>query len=85
MDHTFCPTPSVTALRIVEGYAVVNGYPCLRGDVVSAFPHAEEDECCALKPPDEWFESFVPPDDPEAPGGSQRRNEYKINGFSIDP
>ena len=30
---------------------------------MSAFPHAEEDECCALKPPDEWFESFVPPDE----------------------
>jgi hypothetical protein len=58
IPDTFCPSPSHACLRRSEAYGISQGYPTLCGDVVAAFPHADEQDTVTLKPPLEWMEQY---------------------------
>ena len=64
-DITHCPTPSPVVNAAMEIKATLKNYPMLNFDVVSAFPHAAEDnEFVFMVPPREWVEA-----DPENRAG----------------
>ena len=54
---TFCPTPSSTAVRVFEAVSLIKGYHERHSDVVSAFPHAPEEDDVFTQAPKEWMEA----------------------------
>ena len=53
-EGSFCPTPSSTAVRVMECVALLRGYSEIHSDIVSAFIHAEEPDLVFMMPPKEW-------------------------------
>ena len=58
-DEYFAPTPAEESTRILEAYAVRNGYRVRWADVGVAFLHAKELERVIVTPPAEWRQKFL--------------------------
>jgi hypothetical protein len=50
----YSPTPTLTAVRLVDALAVQRDWKLVTGDVSTAFMHADEEHLIATNPPDGW-------------------------------